>query len=499
MNIKQAWVILANKDHKIRLLLLIGTLLLTILAVLWNIYDSSPKVSQLQRILDRGVLYVFTRQSPTTYYLGSQGADGVEFQLASRFAERLGVKLEMTVAESITEILMALQTGKADLAAAGLSITPERQIELSFAPPYQQVSQKLVFKQGKRWPRKIEQLNGKLWVMTDSSHAQKLLKLKQQYVNLNWTETDTNSSEDLLAKVLDETIDYTISDSNELALNRRFYPELAIGFSVGEPEQLAWAFKKNKDNSLRAEAVLFFDEFRQSGALAQLMERHYGHVEDFDYVGTRKFIQAIENRLPTFLTFFENASANGIDWRLLAAMSYQESHWDPKARSPTGVRGMMMLTLRTAKQVGIKDRIDAEQSIQGGALYFHSVFNRIPDRIPEPDRTWFALASYNVGWGHVEDARILTQKQGGNADRWVDVKQRLPLLRQKKYYKKTRYGYARGDEPVQYVDNIRRYYETLLWITKEPELEEHSYKTLLAELSAALQHKPVEKKINGKQ
>ena len=471
MDIKQALVLLSDRDYKNYQRSLLSVAIIILGLVLWLGTDKPIKKSHLQQIIDRGTINVITRTGPTTYYLGYQGADGVEFQLASRFAERLGVELNMISVGSITEILSALHNGQADLAAAGLAITVDRNYEFTFAPPYQQVSQKLVFKQGKRWPRNINQLKGDLRVMADSSHAQKLLELKQQHAGLSWTETAMTSSEDLLAKVLDESIDYTISDSNELALNRRFYPELAIGFSIGKPEQLAWAFIRNDDDSLRTEAISFFGEYRKSGELAHLMERNYGHVEDFDYVGTRKFLQAAKNTLPEYTDYFHSASKNGIDWRLLAAISYQESHWNPRARSPTGVRGMMMLTLRTAKQLKVKNRLDAEQSIHGGARYLNVVFSRIPERINEPDRTWLALAGYNIGWGHVEDARKITQSHGADPDRWVDVKERLPLLRQRKYYKNTRYGYARGDEPVQYVDNIRRYYETLQWMTDETELE----------------------------
>lgn len=480
MDIKQALVLLADKEHKSYRNSLVSIGLLVIGLVLWVGLGTSVSNSHLQQVINRGTLKVITRESPTTFYQGYQGADGVEYQLASRFAERLGVRLEMISVDSITEILTALHQGRGDLAAAGLSITPERETELSFAPPYQEVSQKLVFKQGKRWPRNIEQLNGELQVMADSSHALKLLELKQQYSVLSWTETATSTSEDLLAKILDESIDYTIADSNELALNRRFYPELAIGFSIGEPEQLAWAFLKNNDDSLRAEAINFFGEFRRSGELSHLMERNYGHIEDFDYVGTRKFLQAAKNKLPRYSDFFHSAAEGGIDWRLLAAISYQESHWNPRATSPTGVRGMMMLTMATAKQIGVEDRLDAEQSIMGGARYLTEVFKRIPARISEPDRTWLALAAYNIGWGHVEDARILTQKDGADPDRWVDVKEHLPLLQQRKYYSKTLYGYARGNEPVQYVDNIRRYYETLQWMTDESDLEKASTEQLLA-------------------
>ena len=170
--------------------------------------------------------------------------------------------------------------------------------------------------------------------------------------------------------------------------------------------------------------------------------------------------------LPKFKPWFVQYSGD-LDWRLLAAMSYQESHWRPKATSYTGVRGMMMLTIVTAKELGIVSRLDPEQSIKGGAKYLTKLLKRIPDRITYPDRLWFALASYNVGLGHLEDARVLTDRQGANPDMWVDVKIRLLQLRQKKYYKTTRYGYARGNEAVAYVDNIRRYYDTLVWLDEQ--------------------------------
>ena len=495
MNIKQALVIVADRNYKGISGRLALVLAFITIFVFWLPTDIPDEKSHLQEIINRGSIRVITRESPTTYYTGYQGADGIEFQMASRFAEKLDVKLEITAVESITEVLAALRSGAADLAAAGLSITPERKIEFLFAPPYQEVSQKLVFKQGKRWPRNFDQLNGELRVMADSSHAQKLLDLKQQYPSLSWTETETQTSEDLLAEILSENINYTITDSNELALNRRFYPELAIGFSIGNPEQLAWAFHNSNDDSLRSEAINFFATLRQSGELAHLMERHYGHVEDFDYVGTRKFLQATKDKLPRYSEYFHEASKDGLDWRLLAAISYQESHWKPRARSPTGVRGMMMLTLRTAKQLGVKNRLDPKESISGGALYFSKVYSKIPNDIPEPDRTWFTLASYNIGWGHVEDARRITEKQGADPNRWVDVKERLPLLRQKKYYRYTRYGYARGDEPVQYVDNIRRYYETLQWITDEAEqkLQQEQEELIARQLLAEQNQKQIGK------
>ena len=467
MNFKDAITLLADNDNRDQFTRYgIAFLVVFILVFWWRGYNVTDQ-THVEQIKSSGVLKVITRPSPTTYYESYGGPDGLEYQLASRFAEYLGVELEIEVATNITTIIQAVNSGDSDLAAAGLSMTPERLEKLRFASPYQEVSPKLVFKQGKRWPRNITQLTGDLMVMADSSHATDLLNFKRKYPALRWSETGDYTSEDLLGMVLDETIDYTIADSNELALNRRFYPELAIAFTIGEEEKIAWAFSKDQDDSLRAETIAFFEDFKRSGNLAQLIEKYYGHIEDFDYVGTRTFLRATESKLPRYLDLFKKYADDDLDWRLLAAVSYQESHWNPRAKSPTGVRGLMMLTLRTAKQLGIKSRIDPEQSIRGGAKYLRSVKERIPERIQEPDRTWLALAAYNIGYGHLEDARRIAQKLGADPDRWVDVKEYLPLLRQRKYYKFTRYGYARGDEPVRYVDNIRRYYETLVWLTND--------------------------------
>ena len=220
---------------------------------------------------------------------------------------------------------------------------------------------------------------------------------------------------------------------------------------------------ENSADDILASLIEFFGVVHHDGTLLALDDKYYGHIEKFNYVETRTFIKAVETTLPKYQALFEKY-AQELDWRLLAAISYQESHWNPTARSYTGVRGMMMLTLATAKQMGIKSRLDTEQSIRGGAKYFKRMIAMMPDRIPSPDRIWFALASYNVGFGHLNDARIITQRQGGDPDRWVEVKKRLPLLQQKKYYKNTKHGYARGEEPVHYVDNIRRFYDTLAWL-----------------------------------
>ena len=419
--------------------------------------------SSLSRILDRGYVNVGTIFGPTNYYSTAEGFAGFEYELAKKYADSLNVELRIVPSYSLDELFIKLNTGKVDILAAGLSVTKKRQQRFRFAPAYKTISQKLVFKQGNVRPRKVEDLTGTLMVMSASNYVESLERLKTIHSDLKWQETAEFDIEELLGKVLNGDIDYTIIDSNNLAINRRYYPEISIGFSIDKAEPLAWMVSQNSQDDILASLVEFFGVTHYDGTLLALDDKYYGHVEQFNYVETRTFIKAVANTLPKYQPLFEKY-AQELDWRLLAAVSYQESHWNPNARSYTGVRGMMMLTLATAKQMGIKSRLDTEQSIQGGSKYFKRMIAMMPDRIPSPDRIWFALASYNIGFGHLNDARIITQRQGGDPDRWVEVKTRLPLLQQKKYYKNTKHGYARGEEPVQYVENIRRYYDTLSWL-----------------------------------
>lgn len=440
----------------------------------WAGYLSKPTL--LNRVQTNGELVVVTRISPSTYFESQNGPLGLEYDLARLFAQELGVELRLVAADDLGQIFNLLATRNADLAAAGITVTAEREQRFRFTEPYMSVQQQLVYRTGKSRPRQLDDLGtGKLQVVAHSSHAEFLREAAASTPQLRWEETSELSSDDLLYQVWSEQLDYTIADSNELVLSQRFYPELRAAFDLTEPQGLAWAFPRDEDDSLYRAAESFFDRIRNDGTLTHLLEKYYGHLNTFDYVGTRTYMRHITERLPKYRELFEKAAQEtGLDWRLLAAIGYQESHWNPRAVSPTGVRGIMMLTLNTARSLGVSNRLDPEESIVGGARYLALTKQRIPDRIPEPTRTWLALAAYNVGIGHLEDARIITENQGRNADSWTDVKEHLPLLAEKKWYRKTRYGYARGWEPVRYVENIRTYYELLVRIT-EPELLETNH------------------------
>ena len=427
--------------------------------------------SQLDTIHQRNTLRVGLLHGPTSYFIGVDGPTGFEYELAQTLAHRLDVELQLFPSYHLDELLQKLDTGQVDFIAGGLTLTPQRLSRYRAAPAYRWISELLVFRQGDDWPRSLADIAEPIVVIQDSSHAQTLDRLSKDHPNLQWREQKDLDADDVLQLVVDGKIPYTLTDSNQLAINRRFYPNLSIGFTVSDNLPVAWLLADNNDDSLLAVLIEFFGNIYQSGELITLEDRYFGHVSQFDYVDTLQYIDAISKTLPDYQDLFIQY-AGELDWRLLAALSYQESHWDPKARSPTGVRGLMMLTLPTAKQMGVSSRLDPEQSISGGSRYLQRLVSRIPERINMPDRLWFALASYNVGWGHVEDARILTQQQGADPDKWLEVKQRLPLLRQKAVYQHTRYGYARGDEAVTYVENIRRYYDTLVWTDEKQQAEQ---------------------------
>jgi len=425
----------------------------------------SHQPTVLDQIKKKGELTVVTRLDPSTYYEGPLGPSGFEYDLARMFAEHLGVKLKVIVAENFNDILPIVASRQAHLAAAGLTITEARKQRVRFGPSYQKITPQLVYRSDVLPPANVDDLaGGIIEVVAGSSHAERLAQIARDKPEIQWRADKDASVQELLSAVWERRIDFTIADSNDVRLYQRIYPELRVAFDVADPERLGWAFPKGGDDSLMNAAREFFDEIKANGQLNQLKERYYGYVKDFDYVGTRIFFAHIKERLDHYEEKFKTAADKyGHDWRLLAAVGYQESHWNPQAISPTGVRGIMMLTRKTAADMGIHNRIDPNNSIEGGARYLQELKGKIPTRITDPDRTWFALAAYNIGLGHLNDARRITRLRGGDPDNWIAVKRNLPLLMDPQWDKQTRHGFARGNEAVRYVERIRTYYDMLVW------------------------------------
>jgi membrane-bound lytic murein transglycosylase F len=441
-------------------------LLIITLAGLVGTCSTPPPL--LDQVLETGELRVVTRHSATAYVMGPDGRpSGPEFDLARAFANELGVELVIEPVQSVSEVLPYMLTGKAHLAAAGLSITPSRREYLNFGHPYEMVDMHLIYKLGTGKPQSIADVVGRsIEVVAGTSHVDMLASLREIYPDLSWVENANVEVADLIEKVANGEVEFTIADSTEFNIQRHFYPDLrvALDLEIGDP--LAWAFPRGNGDSLLARADEFLIHAERNGTLAQVRDRYYGHTDEFDYVGTRNFIRHYESRLPRYRATFEEAGKKyGVDWRLLAAIGYQESHWRSQAVSPTGVRGIMMLTEDTASYLGIADRVDPTNSIFGGAEFYSRQTERIADSVDDPDRRWMALAAYNVGFNHIKDARQIVEWQGGNPDTWIDISNALPLLAQRKWYTRVPYGYARGWEPVLYVNNIRSYYNILKWLT----------------------------------
>ena len=420
----------------------------------------------LTKIKEDKELKVVMLNSPTTYYIGVNGEQGFEYDLLKNYADRLGVALDVTVVNTVAEAIAMAKTSDVHIISASLSKTASQVQEFNFGPSYFEVQQQVICSrkllQENKFPRDIESLAGlSVRVGEETSYSDTVRALIKDGFDINVTYTTEFATEEILEQVSKNSIDCTIADSNIYALNLRYYPEMEMAFTISEREQLAWILPDGADN-LEADMYAWLNEYTQQGKMAELKDHYYSNVHYFNYYDYKMFYKRIENRLPKYQKYFVHAGEKyEIPWKLLAAIAYQESHWNPNAKSFTGVRGMMMLTNATAKLLGVKNRVDANQSIIGGTRHIKQMIKFVPKEIEGENRLKFALAAYNIGMGHVLDAQKLAKRLGYNQNIWSDLKQVLPLLSKKKYYQTLKYGYARGEEPVKYVESIYDYRDIL--------------------------------------
>ena len=429
-----------------------------------EIASTHKPAEQLAPPQETGVLEVATRNGATTYYLDRhQNPIGPEFSLVSRFAESKGWTVNWTMHDSTAEVLQALEAGNTHLAAAGLTHLPSRTERFTRGPAHTEITEQLVCHRDMRpMPRKPESMpEVSIAVTADSSYVETLNKLASEHEGITFTEDDGRTTEVLLSEVAEQDIDCTVADSNIVQVMRRHFPHLEVAINLTQGNNLGWYLPAGSDD-LAGTTREWMNSTDGDEAIGYIESRYYAYIGEFDFVDLRALNRRIDERLPNFIDRFAEAeTTTGMPADLLAALSYQESHWDPAAVSPTGVRGIMMLTRNTAESLGVMDRLDPVAAIDGGARYLADRHRRLPETIPEPDRTFLALASYNIGRGHLLDARQLARELGKNPDSWDDMKEVLPLKADKRYYPSTRYGYARGYEPVHYVQRIRNYRDVI--------------------------------------
>jgi membrane-bound lytic murein transglycosylase F len=420
--------------------------------------------SALQQIRARGELRVVTLNLPTCYYLGAQGPEGLEYDLASRFAAQLGVRLRIYAVPNEAAIRDELASGHADLAAAQLTESPFWWRVGKPAAAYAQIPQLVVYRRDGAQPRDTLQLEtARLAVRAGSPQEQLLARMKEILApHLTWVET-APSSADPLEDVDSGQARYAIVDARAYSYDHHLYPDIKVGFTLPEKRPVQWIVRRGESDLVGA-VNRFFHVEETSAELGRLMQKDTGDASTFQYEELRLFQTSLTQRLPHYRAWFEQAAAQyGLDWRLLAAIGFQESRWDPQASSANGAMGVMMLTSNTAQAMGIKNRTDARDSIFAGARYFAQVRSMVPTHIPEPDRTWFTIAAYNVGFGHVEDARVIAQTLGKNPDSWADVSLELPKLAEPRWFARVKCGYAQGWQPVEYVAHVRQFMQLLEW------------------------------------
>jgi membrane-bound lytic murein transglycosylase F len=372
-----------------------------------------------------GKLIVVSRNSPTTFYLDKTGPAGFEYALAGMLAKELNVKLVMEPAFSLQGIFSRLQRREVHLAAAGLTLTDARSTIYPHSIPYDRLTTQVVYVAGSFRPRETADLVGmSIVTLADSSHAEALERLKATSIpELKWTELPEADTMELLEALKRGKAELALIDSNEFAVQQSLYPRLKVAFDLSKEQDMVWYLPPRADNTrLLVKINRLIRRAKEDGSLALLREAHFGHTRGISRISSHTFSQMMRSALPPYRNMIQEVAEEfQMDWQLLAAIAYQESHWNPRAESPTGVRGMMMLTLPTAREMGVDNRLDASQSLRGGARYFKNMQRRLPEDVLEPDRTWMALAAYNIGMGHLEDARSLTEANDGDPHLWRDV------------------------------------------------------------------------------
>lgn len=441
-----------------------STLMLLVTATLLAACGDSPQEPvSMESVEEEGVLKVATRNGATTYYLNRHEQPiGPEYELVREFAEAQGWDVDWTMHDSTGAVIKALENGTAHLAAAGLTHRPSRNERFTRGPAHSEVTEQLVcHREGRPLPRLPEDIAGmEIRVTAGSSYVETLNELADEHEGITFSTSDL-TTEVLLSRVAEQRFDCTVADANIVQVTRRHWPHLEVAMNLTQGQNLGWYLPEGAD-ALAGTAREWMNSRAGDEAIMAVENKYYSYIGEFDFVDLRALTRRIEERLPEFKDEFIKAEEKtGMPAELLAALSYQESHWDPDAVSPTGVRGIMMLTQRTAGSLGVENRLDPEQAIDGGARYLADRHKRLPETIPEPDRTFLALASYNIGRGHLLDARQLARNLDRNPDSWKDMREVLPLKADKRYYPSTRYGYARGYEPVHYVQRIRNYRDVI--------------------------------------
>jgi membrane-bound lytic murein transglycosylase F len=437
--------------------------------ILWGVigyYVFSPVIDAhrfitLKRIQKSGEITVVTRNTAYSYYIYRDQPMGFEYEMAQAFAEYLGVRMQVKVVDKWEDMVTALNDGSAAFIAASSPIIPKWQPRVAFSDGYMEVAQQIITHRKNARIESVEDLSGKtIDVRKGSVYQKRLLELKNQGIDLAIRLHDDLPTEELIQKVADGEISFTIANSNIILINQRSFPGAFSAGSINDRIRLGWAVNP-KSNELLECINAFLKLIKKNGKFDAIYSKYYGDNHDFNYVDLKAFHRRVKARLSRYSPFIKVAAKkHGFDWRLIAAQMYQESHLNPWAKSRAGARGLMQIMPRTSKSLGVTDLFDPVQNINAGVQHLKNLYEHF-DKVKGEDRLLISLAAYNIGQGHIQDARNLAKKRGLDPNKWDSLTKTLPLLRYRKYYKNTKYGFCRGNEPIRYIKQIMIYYDVL--------------------------------------
>ena len=413
----------------------------------------------LDAIKKRKTLRLLTRNNAASYFLWRGELLGFEYELARAFARKHQLRLEVIVAPSHEALIPMLKEGKGDLIAAFMTVTDERKKQgVAFSRPHHYASEILVTRDSDNRLEQPEDLRGRsVHVRRSSAYWDTLQSLKSKGIEFDIVEApETVETEELIAKVASGDIDLTVADSHILDIELTWRDDIKAAFNLSEKRENAWVVRKNNTALLAAINRFIKKEYR--GLFYNITYEKY--FEDPHRIKSHREERIDLNPDGSISPYDElvkkYARQYGFDWRLLVAQMYQESRFDPQAKSWVGAKGLMQVMPRTAKELELTDLEDPETGIHAGVKYLDWVRDRFETELDVKQRMWFTLAAYNAGQGHVKDARRLARQKGWNPDRWFDhVEKAMLLLSKRQYARHARHGYVRGREPVKYVRDIR--------------------------------------------
>lgn len=404
-------------------------------------------------------LVVAVRSAPAYYQVDGDKPSGFDHDLAELFARELGLKLRFVLARDPADLQALVLNRKAHLATS--MAARDNLPGLRFTAPLRSPRQLLVEHADDPPIENNADLAGlNIEALAGSPQAELLQKMNRTNPPFILHLRSGSNEFEMFEQINSRRSEMAASDEDHFSIAQNFYPDIKVAYYLPDSVHYAWAFPDGSSQFNQAQA--FIERIRRDGTLARIIDRYFGHLDRVSDADIASFLYRIRALLPRYRADFIAAqNVTGIDWRLLAALAYQESHWDPHATSPTGVRGMMMLTGETADRLRVTNRLDPRQSIRAGGRYLADLIEQLPPDIKKPDRHWLAMAAYNLGMGHMNGARAIAKGLKRDPASWYEMKRVLPLLAREKYYNRLKSGRGRGGEAVIMVENIRTYYDIL--------------------------------------